>query len=92
MSETEALEEHVTFVKTSTSKSSPMTTVEQGTPDNTQCKGPIMSAGKAGITTSNTERVLIPAGEAGNETPMTKTVASHQFQNLWTRHNFPRVR
>ena len=62
MSEREALEEQVTFVKTSSSKSSPMTTVEQGTSDNTQCEGPIMSAGKAGITTSNTEVVLVPAG------------------------------
>ena len=74
MSEREALEEQLTFVKTSSSKSSPMTTVEQGTSDNTQCKGPIVSAGKAGITTSSTERVLVPACEAGNQTCVTETV------------------
>ena len=69
MSEREALEEQVTIVKTLSSKSSPMTTAEQGTPDNTQCEGPLVSAGKA-----NTERVLVPAGEAGNQIPVTKTV------------------
>ena len=107
MSERKALEEQVTFVKTSSSMSSPMTTVEQGTPDNTQCKGPIVSAGK---TTFNTERVLVPAGEAGNQTPVTEPVGQppvsapvdqaqlpggqQNFPRLWVGHQFqnPRVR
>ena len=85
MSEREALEEQVTIVKTLSSKSSSMTTVEQGTPGNTQCKGPLVTANK-----TNTERVLVPAGEAGNQIPMTETVGQPPASEPLDQAQLPR--